>query len=136
MLDQTVLDQTVLDHVVPGIAGGLLAALYLSVFFAALLSKRMLGALLVAVMAIGQGLCGIFEIDWLPDAAPVLAMFGIDGALEMTSLGVWILLVSMLCALAIAHFSGFIRFLGRCLDRLGAAVAQRLAGPGNPRDPA
>lgn len=52
IVDQVMIDHIVRDQVVPGIAGGLLAALYVSIFLAALLSKRMLGSLLVALMAI------------------------------------------------------------------------------------
>ncbi len=136
MLERNIVDHVMLDQVVPGIAGGVLAALYVSIFLSALLSKRMLGALLVALMAIWQGITSIFEIDWLPDPIPLLALVGIDGNLEMTPPGIWSLLVSMLCGVAIAHFTGFIRFLRRCIDRLGAALAARFAGPGNPLDPA
>ena len=124
-----------LDQVVPGIAGGLLVALHLSFFLAALLSKRMLGAVLVAFMAIGVGLTGIFEIPWLPDTAPLLAAVGIDGTVEMTPPGLWSMLISMLCGVAIAYFAGFIRFLGRGIDRLGAALAARFAGPAGEPEP-
>lgn len=136
IVDQAMIDHSVLEQVVPGIAGGLLAALYVSIFLAALLSKRMLGSVLVALMAIWQALTSIFAINWLPDPTPLLALVGIDGTLEMTPPGIWSLLVSMLCGVAIAHFTGFIRFLRRCMDRLGAALAARFAGPGNPMDPA
>ena len=121
-----------MDQILMGVAGGLLGALYLSFLFAAFFSKGALGSLLAAAILLFQGLTSSFGISWLPNPSAVLAAWGIDIEMEMTAPGVASIMVSMLCGVAVACFTGFTRFLGRRIDLAGAAIAARFAGPSDP----
>ena len=120
------------EQVVLGLAGGLLGALLLSLWFAAITSKSVLGMLLAVGMATAQVLTTILDIPWTPDAGAAFALVGIDGNAELAPAGVSTLVASMLCFLAAAWFGGFIRRLARCIDRIGAALGARRARPRGP----
>ena len=120
------------EQVVLGLTGGLLGALLLSLWFAAITSKSVLGMLLAVGMAMAQVLTTILDIPWTLDAGAAFALVGIDSNVELAPSGVSTLVASMLCFLAAAWFGGFIRSLARCIDRIGAACGTRRSGPADP----
>jgi len=118
-----------MDQILLGTVGGLAAAVYLSILFAAFRSKGVFGSLIAICMLLLQAAVDIFEISWLPGIASLTESWGLNLGAEATRPGILSIMVSMLGGLAIAHFSGLIRYLGRWIDRLGAVLLARFLGP-------
>lgn len=118
-----------MDQILLGTVGGLAAAVYLSILFAAFRSKGVFGSLLAVCMLLLQAAGDIFEVSWLPGIASLTESWGLNFSAEATRPGILSIMISMLGGLAIAHFSGLIGYLGRWIDRLGAALLGRFFGP-------
>ncbi|MFF5791170.1 hypothetical protein ACFY5D_03885 [Paeniglutamicibacter sp. NPDC012692] len=118
-----------MDQILHGTVGGLAAAVYLTIFFATLRSKSLLGSLLFICLVLVQAMSSIFEISWWPGIASLTESWGLNFGAEATRTGILSIMISMLGGLAIAHFTGFIRYLSRRIDRFGAAFSARFTRP-------
>lgn len=125
-----------MDHIVLGLLGGLLGAVYLTIFFASVHSKSWIGMILLLGMALFSILPSKFELSWIPDPTSILDSWGLNASADLSGPGILTLMLSMAGGLALAYFSGLIKRVGRLIDRVGAVIAARFIGPAEPTDPA
>lgn len=123
-----------MEHIVFGLCGGLLGAIYLTIFFAALRSKSWLGLTLFLGFTLLMVLPSKLALSWFPDPTTILDSWGLNASADLSRPGILSLMLTMVGGVALAHFSGLINWVSRVIDRLGAAITARLKGPENPTD--
>ncbi|PQZ93527.1 hypothetical protein CQ018_07545 [Arthrobacter sp. MYb227] len=125
-----------MDHIVLGLLGGLLGAVYLTFFFGVLHSKSWFGLFLFLGMSLITALPSKFELSWLPDPTRILDSWGLNASADLSGPGVLSLLLSMVGGVVLAYFSGLIKLVSRFIDRFSAAIAARFRRPENPMNSA
>lgn len=123
-----------MDHIVLGLLGGLLGAIYLTIFFAALRSKSWLGMFLFLGLVILNVLPGEVTLPWLPDPTKLFDSWGLNASAELSRPGILTLMLTMVGGAVLAYFSGLIKWVSRLLDRISTAIAARFRPPENPTD--
>lgn len=123
-----------MDHIVLGLLGGLLGAIYLTIFFAALHNKSWLGMFLFLGFVILTVLPSKVSFAWLPDPTQLLDSWGLNASADLSGPGVLSLMLTMVGGVLLAYFSGLLKLVGHLLDRLSAALLARFRRPENPRD--
>ncbi|PQZ86433.1 hypothetical protein CQ018_18930 [Arthrobacter sp. MYb227] len=103
---------------------GLSAAIYLVIVLSAAKSKGFLGALVAGILVTAQGLLLFFNVSWAPRPTHIAESFGLsfNGDTKLTMFITIFVVTGGI--LAIAYFSGLIRWVSHWIDSIGTGRSE------------
>lgn len=103
---------------------GLSAATYLAIIWSASQAKGLLGTLVAGILVTTQALLLIFKVSWAPLPTHIAESFGLsfNGDAKLTMFITIFVVTGGI--LAIAYFSGIIRWLSHRIDSIGTGRSE------------